>query len=518
MTKFYFVGIYVRRLILFLALISILLLSLWPSQVVAATFTQTFSCSFDLARTRWDDNCILPRFDNSLGDLLKVDFSLSTTIQTNARFENLDAAPRSLDADLGSDIRIFIPSNQVLISIIPTVNIIRDLDSFDGVSINDVDYIGPSGVTFPQFTDTSSTSSTLLPGDANFDLFRSDLPNSLINLPIVADSYLNFNGGLAANFATDVNTFASAILSVTYSYQAIDLSISKTHTDMFRTGSISPYNIVVSNIDNQPSPVPITVIDTLPAGLTFEYADSPNWSCNALAQIVTCTSNVSIMPNASSTFNLYVKVAEDVPASLINTATVNTVTPDGNISNNSSSDLTIINRRPVGGDSIFTIGDNCDVGMIIPVPRSYFISQDPDGDSIIAIMFENLGDPLLGRFYLGYPGNGGQALTEGVLYNIEDLDNIFYQANSCDGQINMLSFWPSDSNGLRAIVSGNLRIVHNIADQDNDSGNNNINSDVSNPIITSDISTQVVNNNLSPLNSNQQANQALLGLARTGGY
>jgi hypothetical protein len=176
--------------------------------------TQTYTCSNPNARTMWTNTCNITKFDTSLGQLLSVRISMSSTVTTNARAENQDATPRNLDADVGSNVTLFTPTNGVLLNFLPSQNITGNFGAYDG----NTDYNGPSGQTYPQYSITDSTQATLTPVSPNFALFEGG-PNETIILPTIADSYLNFNIGLAANFNTLIETFASLEVQVIYTYQ-----------------------------------------------------------------------------------------------------------------------------------------------------------------------------------------------------------------------------------------------------------------------------------------------------------
>jgi uncharacterized repeat protein (TIGR01451 family) len=94
------------------------------------------------------------------------------------------------------------------------------------------------------------------------------------------------SGGGAANSptATDPTTLAGTRT----------LALAKSHTGSFVAGQAGTYTLEVSNTGNVPTSGPITVTDTLPAGLTFNAAAGTGWACSAAGQIVTCTSAAAI--------------------------------------------------------------------------------------------------------------------------------------------------------------------------------------------------------------------------------
>lgn len=72
-----------------------------------------------------------------------------------------------------------------------------------------------------------------------------------------------------------------------------DLTVSKTHApERFVAGGSGSYTLVVRNIGAAASDGRITVVDTLPAGLTVAGAPSGNgWACSVAGQVVTCRSD-----------------------------------------------------------------------------------------------------------------------------------------------------------------------------------------------------------------------------------
>lgn len=125
--------------------------------------------------------------------------------------------------------------------------------------------------------------------------------------------------------------------------QVPDLAISKTANGVFRVGQPATYTLTVSNVGLGPTTGPITVVDNLPAGLTFVSATGPGWSCAASAQTVTCTHPGPLAPNASLSVSLTVLPTAAAVPSVVNTATVSTP-GDPNPGNDGTSTTT-----PVGG-------------------------------------------------------------------------------------------------------------------------------------------------------------------------
>ena len=101
------------------------------------------------------------------------------------------------------------------------------------------------------------------------------------------------------------------------------LSIASAHTGSFTQGQTSDtYNVTVSNAAAAgPTSGTVTVIDTLPAGLTATAIGGTNWSCTLAT--LTCTRSDALGAGASYlAITVTVNVASNAAASLTNQASV----------------------------------------------------------------------------------------------------------------------------------------------------------------------------------------------------
>jgi uncharacterized repeat protein (TIGR01451 family) len=118
-----------------------------------------------------------------------------------------------------------------------------------------------------------------------------------------------------------------------------DLSITKTASSLvFPRSSNVSYTLGVINNGPQSASGPFTATDTLPSGLTYVSGTGINWSCNAVAQVVTCTNNTASLVSGASLSNITitVTVTAGAPNSVSNTATAASTTLDPNTTNNST--------------------------------------------------------------------------------------------------------------------------------------------------------------------------------------
>jgi uncharacterized repeat protein (TIGR01451 family) len=114
---------------------------------------------------------------------------------------------------------------------------------------------------------------------------------------------------------------------------ATDLEIVKTTSSTFTVGSTATYLLTVSNLGAVSSNETITVVDSLPSGLSFVSASGGGWSCSASGQTVTCMSLGAVAPGALTGFTLVVSVGSAAYPTVTNTATL-TYAGDTDLSNN----------------------------------------------------------------------------------------------------------------------------------------------------------------------------------------
>jgi fimbrial isopeptide formation D2 family protein/uncharacterized repeat protein (TIGR01451 family) len=151
------------------------------------------------------------------------------------------------------------------------------------------------------------------------------------------------SGGGETNTTNDSSSDPTTILSP-------DLKITKTHIGNFTQGGTGAYTLTVGNTGTAATSGTVMVVDTLPTGLsvaagtvTLTGTNAANWSCNAVGQVITCTSTTAISNGASSIFGFNVAVASNAPASLTNSVSVsggNEAT--ANNGNNSATDPTTV--------------------------------------------------------------------------------------------------------------------------------------------------------------------------------
>jgi uncharacterized repeat protein (TIGR01451 family) len=121
-----------------------------------------------------------------------------------------------------------------------------------------------------------------------------------------------------------------------------DLAITAAHTGSFTQGdSGDTTTIIVTNLGTAASIGPVTVEDTLPAGLTATAISGDGWTTNL--GTLTCTRSDALATGmAYPAITVTVNVSASAPASVTNTAIVSGG-DDTNAANNTASDPTTIN-------------------------------------------------------------------------------------------------------------------------------------------------------------------------------
>jgi len=109
---------------------------------------------------------------------------------------------------------------------------------------------------------------------------------------------------------------------------APDLTLTKTHypSCFACSGTDAYFTITPANIGTQATSGTVTIIDTLPDGLTPTAAAGTGWSCSIGGQIVTCTTS-SVIPGGASGENIIINVA--VGSGLAGQILVNTAVISG---------------------------------------------------------------------------------------------------------------------------------------------------------------------------------------------
>src|SRR5258705_4821527 len=147
------------------------------------------------------------------------------------------------------------------------------------------------------------------------------------------------SGGGETNTSNDTATDVTAVT------QLPDLALTKTHTGTVTQGQVgAAYTLTVANIGAAATSGPVTVTDTLPAGLTATAMGGAGWSCT-LATLTCARSDVLAAGASYAAMTLTVDVSVSAAASITNTASV-TGGGETNTSNDTAIDVTAVKPGP----------------------------------------------------------------------------------------------------------------------------------------------------------------------------
>ncbi len=145
----------------------------------------------------------------------------------------------------------------------------------------------------------------------------------------------------------DVNTANNTASDVTTIIPGQDLTVAKSHAGNFIQGQTgAQFTVTVTNSGGSPTSGAVTLVDTIPAGLTLTAATGTGWTCGLTGATANCTRSDALAPGASyAPVTITVDVAPNAPPSVTNTVTVSGG-GDVNTANNSASDVTTITPGP----------------------------------------------------------------------------------------------------------------------------------------------------------------------------
>lgn len=130
-------------------------------------------------------------------------------------------------------------------------------------------------------------------------------------------------------------TASNAVLTV-------DLALTKTRNSTLVPGQNASYTLAVSNIGLAIEPGSITLVDTLPSGLSYASYSGSGWSCSASGQTVTCVRSGTLAAGSTSSVVVTVSVLATASGTQLNTATVGGTGYETVTSNNTATDSYII--------------------------------------------------------------------------------------------------------------------------------------------------------------------------------
>ena len=201
--------------------------------------------------------------------------------------------------------------------------------SFNGTRMTDA--LNPSG---NQFNSKSNINGNNASYGVDFDAYD-------VAAPIIAAGQTSATTLYATG--ADMVLLAAQIVAAP-SVPAVDLAITMTRSGPFTSGVAGSYTLSVYNSGTATDNGPVTLVDTLPAGVSYlSFSTVRGWSCSASGQVVTCKMNGVFTPNTSLP-DLTISVLPTTEGTITNTATVSGVGYDYYTSNNTASDTTTVTR------------------------------------------------------------------------------------------------------------------------------------------------------------------------------
>lgn len=224
---------------------------------------------------------------------------------------------------------------------------------FNGYAMTDS--MNPSGNQFNSASNVTGDSTTY---GIDFDIYTVKDPVIQAGQTTATTTYRS---------GQDLVLLSTEIAAIPYSATS-DLTLTMTRDSVLRVGATTNYTISVSNIGTDADVGPITVVDTLPAGLKLVSTSGSGWTCSNAAgssgqTIVTCTQNGPLAPNTKMT-PLTVAVTPGSNTSYTNTATVSGKTFEKNTANNTTSETTTAADNDVGTGFVLT-SESCTPGQLI---------------------------------------------------------------------------------------------------------------------------------------------------------
>ncbi|WP_110205040.1 isopeptide-forming domain-containing fimbrial protein [Nocardioides daejeonensis] len=123
-----------------------------------------------------------------------------------------------------------------------------------------------------------------------------------------------------------------------------DLSLEKTHVGPMTAGTTDTYSFTVTNHGPSDAAGPLTLVDDLPAGLTYVAGSATSgWTCTPAGQVLTCTRPAGLVAQTAgnanqATFTIDVEIDQALTGSVVNRAEVTSPTPDPVTPNNEDDD------------------------------------------------------------------------------------------------------------------------------------------------------------------------------------
>ena len=205
----------------------------------------------------------------------------------------------------------------------------------------------PTGLTATALAGTgwTCTVGTLTCTRSDVLVAAASYPVITLTVDVATNAAASLTNTATVSGGGEVNAGNNVANDLTTVLAGPDLAIVKTHAGSFSQGQTgATYTITTSNVGSTPTVGVVSVVDTLPAGLTATVLAGTGWTCSV--GTLSCTRADALAGAASyPAITLTVNVAISAAASVINTATVSGG-GDVNAGNNVANDTTVVVAVP----------------------------------------------------------------------------------------------------------------------------------------------------------------------------
>src|SRR5205085_511104 len=113
-------------------------------------------------------------------------------------------------------------------------------------------------------------------------------PAITLTVTVANNAASSLTNSVTVSGGGELNTANNSASDATAITQVADLTVAKTHTGNFTQGQTgATYTITVSNAGPGPTSSTVTVVDTLPTGLTATAISGTGWTCTLATLICT---------------------------------------------------------------------------------------------------------------------------------------------------------------------------------------------------------------------------------------
>jgi uncharacterized repeat protein (TIGR01451 family) len=205
----------------------------------------------------------------------------------------------------------------------------------------------PAGLTATAISGTgwSCTLATLTCTRSDALAAGSSYPVITVTVTVANNAAASVTNSVSISGGGQTNTTNDSATDPTTITQLPDLTITKSHVGNFTQGQVgATYSITATNSGSAATSGTVTVVDTLPAGLTATAISGTGWSCTLAT--LTCTRSDALAASSSyPVITVTVTVANNAAASVTNSATVSGG-GQTNTANDTATNPTTINQLP----------------------------------------------------------------------------------------------------------------------------------------------------------------------------